>query len=54
MEIGEKDIENLLVNIILEKNNFKKTHVWKDYFHALLSKNMLNNFHFGGVQVYNL
>jgi hypothetical protein len=37
MQIGKKDIENILVNMVLKIKNFKKTQIQKDNFLCLFT-----------------
>jgi hypothetical protein len=44
MQNTEKGIENLLINMMLEKKNFKKTQIQIDEFSCLIIWNGLNIF----------
>jgi hypothetical protein len=49
--IAGEDIENLLVNMVLEKKLPNNTNLKKTHFHAYLLGNGLNNSSFGTFQV---
>jgi hypothetical protein len=50
MQIGGKDIENLIMNMVLKKILKKKTQIWKNTFPCLFIRNGLNIFQFGTIQ----
>jgi hypothetical protein len=52
MQIGGEDVENLLVNMMLEKKNlWKHTNLNQTQFHASFNGNGLNWFQFETLQV---
>jgi hypothetical protein len=48
MQIDEECIQNLLLNMVLEKKSLKK-HKYKTTFHAFSFGNGLNKFQFGTI-----
>jgi hypothetical protein len=42
MQIGTKDIKNLLMTMMLKKTSMKKTKIWKTFSYSFLHGNQLN------------